>query len=322
MISSQRHSKTLTIHRIVGGVRRRIATLLMGVVSLPAKVVYGNSSGFKQNFGPRRELRRLRETFVGELPNLNRELHTQRASELLDNGFLMVERIGDAAQIARIIAMTSEYLERSDTSVASPNGATRFIVNPLGRVRDLRLFLSEDVCRTIAAYYECALRVESVRVWRNYHVPDIDGDSDDRFSNTFHNDNCPVTGLRVFVLLKDGVTRDTGAFRFHDKRTSRNLMRSIGYFHRNALPSRTRKRLVDERTIRYFEGNAGDVCICNTQECLHAASVPKKGTYRDILQFEVYPAAGPYRHGDELFAAVPPDKEVDALARSIGMETA
>ena len=57
------------------------------------------------------------------------------------------------------------------------------------------------------------------------------------------------------------------------------------------------------------DDDTGDTCIVNTQECLHAASIPKAGTFRDILQFEIMPAAQ-YRTGDALFADVPPDLAV------------
>ena len=63
-------------------------------------------------------------------------------------------------------------------------------------------------------------------------------------------------------------------------------------------------------TTKYFEGNIGDACICNVQECLHAASVPKEGTFRDILQFEIHPDSGGFKDKKKLFENVPKDRLV------------
>jgi hypothetical protein len=303
----------LTIERVASAVGRRVRTLASGLGSLPPKLIYGNSAGLRQNFGARRELRRLRERFTDDGHILDAPPYVQQAAALSDRGYLQVPSTADTAVLAAVRSRVVECMESSASSVASGNGATRFVVDPLREIPQLRALLTEELSRVIAQYYRCALRVESVRIWRNYHVPGIDADTDDRYSNTFHHDNCPVSGLRVFVLLNDGVTRQTGALRFHDKATSRRLMRSLGYFHRNAMPSWMRRRLVDAQSLRYFEGNLGDTCICNTQECLHAASVPRLGAYRDMLQFEVYPAAGPYAHPEQLLDKVPPDREILAF---------
>ena len=35
----------------------------------------------------------------------------------------------------------------------------------------------------------------------------------------------------------------------------------------------------------FFEGSTGDIYILSTSQCLHGATIPKKGSYRDILIF-------------------------------------
>ena len=137
----------------------------------------------------------------------------------------------------------------------------------------------------------------------------------DTFSNTFHNDHSPVTGLRVFILLSDNVTRETGATRFHNKVRSKEIVRSLKYFHRFKLSNESIKQLNDPNKLKYFEGGIGDVCICNTQECLHAASIPKKGTLREILQFEVYPVARNIESKETIFEMVLEDTELRILMK-------
>lgn len=300
----------LTLKRVALGLGRRLRTYTEGLASAMPKLLYGNSAGFAQNFGPRRHHHRLRHGYVDAQGILGCEPYVTSAARLRADGVLRFSAIPDNALKLRVRGRVEQCFDDASLSVASPNGATRHLVEPLRAIPELAAFLTDDIRRTIAEYYGCALRVQSVRVWRNHHVPGIDGDVEDKFSNTFHQDNCPVTGLRVFVLLTDGVTRETGAFRFHDKRVSQRLIRSLEYFHRDAMLPHARRKLVDPRTLQYFEGAIGDTCVCNTQECLHAASIPKAGTFRDMLQFEVYPAAGSYRDGDAVFSDMPPDREV------------
>src|SRR5205814_176265 len=151
-------------------------------------------------------------------------------------------------------------------------------------IPEIAELLSDAVCRTLLSYYRCAFRLQAVQVWRNHHVPQIDNDRDDVFSNTFHNDGTPATGVHLLVLLNDGVTRETGAFRFHDRAASERIMRSLGYFHRGLMTEGMKAALLDPRSLQYFEGNTGDALLCNTQHCLHAASVPRAGAFRDMLQ--------------------------------------
>ena len=78
-------------------------------------------------------------------------------------------------------------------------------------------------------------------------------------------------------------------------------MRKIGYWNRWIVSDNIRNWLKNEKNINYFEGNFGDVAILNVQHCLHAANIPKEGTYRDILQFEIYPCKN---QSSDLFSQV------------------
>ena len=296
--------------RLVAGIGSRISIYGRGIAEMLPRLVFGNGAGLRNNLAPQRELARLRRAFDSGDVNLAEEPFASRAASLQDQGFVLAGRSVDRALIDGIRVEVSRLLADPGAFVPSPNGATQFIFDPLAAIPAVRQLLTPELCRTIAAYYGCALRVESVRLWRNHHVPGIDADRDDRFSNTFHHDGYAVTGLRVFILLSDGVNRETGALRLHDRRTSASIVRSLGYFHRARLAPGTRARLRDPATLRFFEGDAGDTCIANTQQCLHAASVPRAGSHRDMLQFEVYPAAGPYDAGARLFEGLPADLEL------------
>ena len=86
------------------------------------------------------------------------------------------------------------------------------------------------------AYYGCYFTISEINVWRNHHVSAIntitESNKYDVFSNTFHNDTVARTSLRLFVLLSDGVTKNNGAFRYHNKTNSGKIVRSLGFFSR------------------------------------------------------------------------------------------
>lgn len=304
-----------TPQRVLRGLKTRSRIYVEGVSSVVPKLIYGNSAGFTNNFGPLRELSELRRRSPLAASFLEEEPYASAAARLTQAGYLLFPSQHPPALLESIRADYLRHLESPEHSVTSSNGASRFLLEPHVIVPQMRELLTEQFCRTLTAYYGCALRIQSVRAWRNYGARISDPYRDDVYSNTFHHDTTPVTGVRVFVLLCDGVTRETGALRFQDKPNSRSIVRSLGYFHRSKMPSGTRQRLADGETLRYFEGNLGDACICNTQECLHAAGVPSPGASRDVLQFEIYPSDGPYRSRDALFDTIPPDIEI----RNIGL---
>lgn len=270
---------------------------------------FGNTAGWKSNVGAISELSQFQHGFK-EKPFYGEDV--ANATDLKENGFVLLGRISSIELVNKIMAtVKSGFDAESEDTVRSPNGATQFFINPVSTIPDLGEMLHPKICRIISAYYATAIQVKTVRVWRNHHVPNVDVDRADMFSNTFHHDNTKVTGLRVFILLKNGVNRDTGAFRFHDRKTSKKIVRSFGYFHRFMLTKSMIRRLTNCETLRYFEGDAGDVAIVNTQQCLHAASVPKDpSSFRDILQFEIYPDAGQYREGPELLTNLSADTEI------------
>ena len=289
-----------------------IKTFLEGCVRQIPQQVYGNSAGLKANFGATRELNRLRKHFIGERPT--DKLAVSNAAKLEKFGYVALGKVSSDRILDQAVAIVSAGFKDSKQHVRSPNGASKNLIKP-EKNKVIQSLLSKKIIDTLVAHYGCAIRINTVRVWRNINVPSVDPNRHDVFSNTFHHDNNRANGLRVFILLKDGVTRDTGAFRFHDKQVSQKIIRSFGYFHRFMQSKATMSRLLDAKTLHYFEGDAGDCVIVNTQQCLHAASVPKEKTYRDILQFEVYPDSGNLKSSSELFD-IEPDLEIESLRTS------
>lgn len=300
------------IRKIITGIDNRAKIYLTALTSVIPKLIFGNTVGFKHNLLPIYQLYKLRKKhqITFDFP----EAISEKSSKLSTYGFIEMKNALKMEDVQNVKAKYDSMIENNASSVSSPNGYTRFLKNPIEQIPEISNLLSKDLSDIIRCYYKTDFRIQSVRAWRNYHVPGYDPDTMDAFSNTFHNDDLPVTGLRVFILLSENVTRETGSTRFLDKIRSKELVRSMKYFHRFKLSKKSIKGLNDPSKLIYFEGGLGDLCVCNTQECLHAASIPKKGTLRDILQFEVYPASGNLADNEAIFKQVPIDKEVVMLS--------
>jgi len=300
-------------NRIVSGINNRLKLYYTAFTSIIPKIIFGNTIGFKYNMIANSELAKFRKSFKG-ISNLKENI-VSNSDSLTKYGYITLPKVLDAVITKTVKEKYDAMIEDPKWSVSSPNGFTRFLNDPIKHIPEVVDLLCPEIFDTIQSYYKTAFRIESVRAWRNYHVPGYDPDRMDAFSNTFHNDYLPVTGLRVFILLSDGVTRETGATKLHDKVRSKEIVRSLKYFHRFKLSQKSINYLNDPNKLIYFEGGLGDACICNTQECLHAASIPKKDTLRDVLQFEIYPAEGNVEDKETIFKQVPEDTEVMILRK-------
>lgn len=288
-------------------------TFSEGVLSQFINFWYGNTAGFVQNFGALKELESFRSKFSGH-DNIKSLQELPEAQHLKDFGFVILGKTSYPEAISATVQKVKGGFLDASLHAVSPNGATLHLF-AAERIPEIQELLSDRIQEVLLSYYGCAFRIHTVRVWRNSHVPGADSERHDVFSNTFHHDNTKVTGVRVFILLTDGVNRKTGAFRFHDSKVSRQLVRSLGYFHRFMQTRSIMTRLTNPKTLQFFEGDAGDCAIVNTQECLHAASIPKAGSFRDMLQFEIYPDEGLVKETARLFSTIPPDLEVLKLKK-------
>ena len=269
---------------------------------------YGNTAGFRNNFRAKNQLQNLQIKFntnkLNQIPGDTKSV--DYAKKIKNDGFVNLKKFVTGTALNAALDEVDSIFNDSNKYVTQ-NGAILHALLETEMPIFKKLF-TESLQSILLNYYLCAFKIKSIRVWRNLHVESVNQDTDDVFSNTFHHDACNVNSLRVFILLKDKVTKTSGALRFHNKKDSKKIMRS-GFFSRYTQTQNKIEKLTNPRTLKFFEGNAGDCVIINTQECLHAASIPKEGAYRDILQFEIYPDEGPIKKFDELMR-IPPDKEV------------
>ena len=101
--------------------------------------------------------------------------------------------------------------------------------------------------------------------------------------------NAPSFKLNVFILLNNNINKETGATRILDIDTSKEFIRSFKFID-TSISTKTMDEIISKNNkMNYLDGNLGDIWIFNATKCLHAASIPKPNSIRDVIQFEIYP---------------------------------
>jgi len=152
------------------------------------------------------------------------------------------------------------------------------------RIPEVYDLLNDEVSAAIRGYYGASFELNSIKAWRNYHVPPEVVQESEVFSNYWHCDDHTVDFLKLFVYLTD-VTEDHGPFHVVSKEDSETLA-NRGSEHRIAehddgVADETVESLVN---VMRFTGPKGSAALCGTPLNYHRAGVPAPGQHRDIVQ--------------------------------------
>lgn len=286
--------RAVTPARVLNAVTSRVRyNFVRPVVGAVPRFVFGNDAGLSKNLLGRRELSQAQRALQAR--GVTPPEHP-RAEQFRRQGFVPIDPRYPAGLIDRVRRRYAELIQSDDTSTFNGVGrffeASRALKDPLRDLPAVKELFTDEVQTVIRAYYRSELRVLHVRAWRTRAVDGVDLEAD-AYSNQWHNDHEPVWMVRLFVYLNDGVTRETGAFRVHSVESTRDIMRS-GFIRRSTVIGSASGKLNDESRIHYFEGDAGAACLCNVQQCLHRAGVPRSGSQRDIVQITVAPSTKPF----------------------------
>ncbi len=284
--------RPVTPHRLADAVASRVrAYFVHPVIGAAPRFVWGNDAGIRGNVIGRLALLRGRRAWQrshgGPPPQL------EQAMRLRKEGFCPIRPtyppgVLESVRAAYLEQMASDTYSRWN-GVGRYLTASRAIIDPARSLAGVDLLLTPGVQEILRSYYGGDFEVMHIRAWRTLHVPGVDTETD-AYSNQWHNDRDPVSMLRFFVYLSDGVTQDTGAFRIHPIPSTREIIRTGGYLHRTMISPAAREMLEDPRRIAYFVGDTGDGCLANVELCLHRAGIPREGYNRDIVQFTLRPS--------------------------------
>ncbi|HZR22180.1 MAG TPA: hypothetical protein VFA59_01255 [Vicinamibacterales bacterium] len=267
----------------------RIARLVLNPLS---RIIHGNAAGYANNAVGRRILHDCQRRAAAQATFAD----DPRARQLTERGYVALEPAYDRRLLESIRAQASTAFEdpRAFTTVGRHAvKPQRILRHPERLIPELAELLVPDVVAIIESHLRSFFDVEIIRLWRNYPVTG-DAANVDHYSNLWHNDYDLVTRLRFFVLLTDGVTPETGAMRVLPISQTKRAMRR-GYVRRDAIYGSARAVVDDVSSATFFTGNLGSAFIMNPQLCLHRASVPREGSFRDMVQFTLVPSDSPRR---------------------------
>jgi hypothetical protein len=271
-----------------------------------SRLIHGNAAGYGNNTAARRllgECQRQSAATLGPPPKNTLAAHLSR------EGYVALVPAYDHAILEDIRRRATACFEDPSQYVGVGRYALkpqRIVPHPERRVPQIGKLLTGEVSDIVTAYFRSHFTVEIIRLWRNYAVS-AEHSQADHYSNLWHNDYDLAARLRFFVLLSDNVTPETGAMAVFPATHTKRVMRS-GYVRRDAIYGRARALLEDTSQITFFTGNLGSAFFMNPQFCLHRASIPKEGSFRDIVQFTLVPSPAPMQ--DDWIDCMPDDPEI------------
>ena len=241
------------------------------------KLIFGNTIGYRRNIIPRIKFLLKKNNYKN---NISKENH-QLLKDLDKNGYLRLKKI-DRQKMELIKEQYNQAFADQSKTYSLSDGAQTLIKDPIKNVPGIKMIL-EDLKpllldMSLGNYY-----IREFVAKRIFNLGDAMDHKDAGISNAFHNDGIACRDKTIFVLLSDNVTKRTGATKFINKKESKKLSRDLGYFSRRFLSAEFIKKLY--RKAEYFEGSTGDSYILSTPQCLHGATIPEKGSYRDCILF-------------------------------------
>jgi len=241
--------------------------------SLPSRLLFGNLQTLSNNIKPL----------------LSKDVNFESDNEIIKKGFKKYANKCDYEIITKIFNKYNFFINDKNNSISTPNKKKKFVKDPLKNIPEIKLILP-TIKEILNNYYKDGFIIDQVKAWRNF--------SDDMYyekkknyiySNIWHFDEFQIDKLNIFILLNDGINPETGATRILDIETTKKIIRSFTFLDTSIKMTNMEKNIKLNNQINYLEGNLGDICLFNATRCLHAASIPKPGTMRDVIQFEVYP---------------------------------
>lgn len=184
----------------------------------------------------------------------------------------------------------NNYINQMSSGYQGKEDIRRVLKDPMKCLPELRNLIDQPVIDQIESYFGSYFDIQSVEVWRNYHVPAAEKGGAEVYSDFWHFDQRTIDFVKLFVNLSD-VTEDDGPFHIQSRQRSRELLRK-GFKNRKdyGLPL---EEMDHPSHVVKAVGPAGTGLYCNTEVCLHRADIPKKGHFRDIIQFRFIPAHKP-----------------------------
>lgn len=219
------------------------------------------------------------------------------AEDLRRHGYVMLKATYPLRLVDTIRQKAGDALSRPDGRLTRQNPApdgnhySWYVKDLASVIPEVQVILTDEIVAAVENYYQAHIRVNTVKCWRNYAVPEEVYAQRELHSNHWHFDHHRVAGLiKIFYLVHE-VTDEDGPFCLQPRPRSVFLMR-YGYGDRDdyRVPD---SLLEDPEHMIKLTGPAGTAIVCDTTVCLHRAGKVAAGRHRDIVQFQLMPSKTP-----------------------------
>ena len=246
------------------------------LLSIPSRLFFGNIISFKLNLS-------------SLLNHSNNFFFKKTNNQIYEKGYKNIKYNLNPSLIEKIVYEYNKLIDNPNFYSITPNLKKKFLLDPVEKIPNLKKLI-ENIKDELDNYYTQDFIIKQVRAFRNYSDESINWNREKYiYSNLWHNDHYIPSKLKVFILLNDNINKDTGCTSLINKKDSAKLIRTFKFIHTLLVTRKFDQYVEKKKLIKYCEGDAGDIFIVNTQQCLHAASIPIEGVHRDMVVFEIYP---------------------------------
>ena len=151
------------------------------------------------------------------------------------------------------------------------------------KIKNHLLYNFKEVINALKRYYKNDIAVINVQIKRNFGIEDTSYYSKkqrekkfEHYNMYFHCDYYTMNYFKLFINLQD-ISLNDGPLTFYTIKDTKKFVSKSNYRDRNYYDD-----LTFDNEIKNC-GKIGESLILNTPQCIHKASIPKIGNYRDVL---------------------------------------
>ena len=209
---------------------------------------------------------KLFNKFVTNLKNIGSEI-----SKFHENGYVKIN-----PDIEKEIEIINDNL-KLDESIKEP--PYKFIINKQidAAIKKIIYVKIKNEINDLEVYFNCKIVPAMAHLRRNTHYHKVDF-SHEHYSDNFHNDAYALTHFKIFFNLMN-VTKDNGPMHIVSKKNTKNFLKKINYKDRTNY----NQKIIDDELLYSNIGKKCDTLIFDPTQCLHRATIPSEGNFRDYL---------------------------------------
>lgn len=191
----------------------------------------------------------------------------------------------DSYELAKYLSDEINKKEAKKIEKLSNEYSTSFEINDEMK-KKIKFHLENNfkkIIQNFKDYYQSDIAVANVHLKRNFGLKEASYyDKQKRtkqfefYNNYFHCDYYTMNYFKLFINLQD-ISPEDGPLTFYSIEDTKKFIKKSKFKNRNDY-----KNIIIDRQMKNC-GKIGDSLFLNTPQCVHKASIPKFGNYRDVL---------------------------------------